>query len=87
MPMTKGMHSVALFSTLALAFHTLLCLGFLGLAGLNMAGMVRVLDTGPDTPDWGQTRLNAVFYLSGTLYLLYAEIYLYQVQSLASLGR
>lgn len=71
---------------LALAFHSLLCLGFAGLLVQALRGRrLQVVETGPEGADWNEPSMAAIFYLAAGLYLAYAEIYLYRVWTWSSL--
>jgi hypothetical protein len=69
--------------TLAFWIHTGLCAAFLGVVAATAAGLVRIqaTDQGPGTPDWGEGQMNVLLFAAGSLYLAYAELYLYQMQS------
>lgn len=70
-------------ATLAFWFHTVLCAAFLGVVGATATGMIQVqaTDQGPAAPDWGEGQLNTLLFAAGSLYLAYAELYLYQMQA------
>lgn len=75
---------MATAATLAFWFHSVLCVGFVVLAGQNALGQgVAVVESGPEDAPIATGGVSAVFYLSGALYLIYAEVYLYQVSTLA----
>lgn len=70
-------------ATLAFWFHSGICAAFLTLVAATAAGLVRVqaTDQGPSAPDWGEGQMTALLFAAGSLYLAYAELYLYQMQA------
>ena len=69
-------------AAMAFWFHSLLCLAFLATAGCALAGWesITLTDQGPGPESRSDPAITAIFYFSGGLYLLYAELYLYQIQ-------
>jgi hypothetical protein len=73
--------------TVAFGLHTLFCVGFTLVAARTAMGVgrVAVVEEGPGAPDWGENSVSSIFFAAGALYLVYAEIYLYRMHSLAAL--
>lgn len=77
---------VSLLVGLAFWLHTALCVGFVGVAAQGLLeGRVAVLEDGPDAPGFSRTTIHGIFFAFGGLYLLYAEIYLYQLRKIVTL--